>query len=106
PVAAGEIAGIERYTRFIHGGGSMRYDDKAFNERLSFADSTFFDLFDFPLVAGNAKSFKEKNSIFLTEAFAKKYFGNDDPIGKTVTLNFVNNYEMEATVGGVLRRIP
>ncbi|MBL0742343.1 ABC transporter permease [Chryseolinea lacunae] len=106
PVAAGEIAGIERYTRFIHGGGSMRYGDNAFNEGLSFADSTFLDLFDFPLVAGNAKSFKEKNSIFLTEEVAKKYFGNEDPIGKMLTLNFVNNYEMEAMVGGVFKDIP
>jgi len=106
PVAAGEIAGIERYTRFIHGGGSMRYGDKTFNEGLSFADSTFFDLFDFPLLEGSAKSFKEKNSIFLTEAVAKKYFGNEDPIGKTMTLSFVNNYEIDATVGGVLKKIP
>lgn len=106
PVAAGEIAGIERYTRFIHGNGSMRYGDKSFNEGLSFADSTFFDLFDFPLVTGSTKSFKEKNSIFLTEELAKKYFGSQDPVGKSVTLTFVNNYEIDATVGGVLKKIP
>jgi len=106
PVASGEIAGIERYTRFIHGGGSMRYGDKAFNEGLSFADSTFLDLFDFPLASGSAKSFKEKNSIFLTEEVAKKYFGNEDPVGKSVTLGFINNYEIDAIVGGVFRKIP
>jgi len=106
PVAAGEIAGIERYTRFIYGDGSMRYGDNAFNEGLSFADSSFFDLFDFPLVSGSAKSFKEKNSIFLTEELAKKYFGSEDPVGKTLTLNFINNYQMDAIVGGVFKKIP
>jgi putative ABC transport system permease protein len=106
PFAASEIAGVERYTRFIYNGGYMRHGDNAFSEGISFADSTFFDMFDFPLVAGSHKSFKNKHSIFLSEAYAKKYFGEEDPIGKIITLNFPNDYNMEATVGGVLKKIP
>lgn len=106
PLAAEEIAGIERYTRFIGDGGSMRYEDKAFNEGISFADSAFFELFDFPLVAGSHKSFKEKNSIFINEELAKKYFGDEDPVGKLMVLNFVNDNEIEVIVGGVLKKTP
>jgi len=106
PIAAEEISGIGRYTRFLYGGGSMRYGDKAFNEGLAFADSTFFDLFDFPLVAGSKKSFKEKNSIFLSEKLAKKYFGDEDPIGKIMVMNFVNEKQIDVLVGGVVKKVP
>ena len=106
PIAAEEIAGIERYTRYLYGGGSMRYGDKAFNEGIAFADSTFFDLFDYPLVAGSHKAFKDKKSIFLSEQLAKKYFGDEDPVGKMLVMNFVNETEIEVLVGGVLKKFP
>lgn len=106
PIAAEEIAGIERYARFLFGGGALRYEDKAFNEGIAYTDSTFFDMFDFPLVAGSPRSFKEKNSIFLTEELAKKYFGDEDPVGKMMVLNAVNENEIELLVGGVIKKFP
>ncbi|HMI66631.1 MAG TPA: FtsX-like permease family protein [Cyclobacteriaceae bacterium] len=105
-IAAEEIAGIGRYTRFLYGGGSMRYGDKAFNEGIAYADSTFFDLFDYPLAAGSYKSFKDKKSIFISEKLAKKYFGDEDPVGKMLVMNFVNNTEIEVLVGGVVKKFP
>ena len=74
PMAANDIAGIERYTRYVYGNGSLRYGDNAFNENLAFADSAFFTMFDFPLESGNHKFFKDKNSIFLSKELAKKIF--------------------------------
>lgn len=106
PAAAEEIAGIERYTRFVYGGGALRYEDKTFNEGIAFADSTFFDLFEYPLVTGSHRSFKEKNSIFLSEKMAKKYFGDEDPVGKLMVLNAVNDTQIELLVGGVLKKVP
>lgn len=106
PTASQEIAGIKRYTRIILGGGYMRYGDNAFSEGLSFADSTFFDMFHFPMVKGNQKSFKDKHAIIISQKLATKYFGKDDPIGKTLVLNFPNNMEVEVIVGGVIDKVP
>lgn len=106
PIAMDEISGIERYARFLYGGGALRFEDKAFNEGIAFTDSTFFDLFDYPLTVGSHKFFKEKNSIFLSEEMAKKYFGDEDPIGKLMVLNAVNDNEIELLVGGVVKRFP
>lgn len=106
PIAADEIAGIERYARFLYGGGALSYKDKAFNEGIAFTDSSFFDLFDYPLLKGSHKSFKEKNSIFLSEELAKKYFGDEDPIGKIMVLSSVNDSEIEMLVGGVMKHVP
>jgi putative ABC transport system permease protein len=106
PVAATEIAGIDRYTRYIYESGYMRYGEKAFSEGLVFADSTFFQMFDFPLEAGSHKFFQDKHSIFLTKEYAIKYFGDEDPIGKIITLNFPNEIQIDATVGGVIAKFP
>ncbi len=106
PLAASEVAGIERFTRFVRGGGSLRFEDKTWNEGLAFADSTFFDLFDYPLKFGSHKFFKDKNSIFLTEEIAKKYFGDGDPTGKLMVLSSVNESEIELLVGGVVSKFP
>ncbi|MBR0049354.1 MAG: ABC transporter permease [Prevotella sp.] len=52
------------------------------------ADSTFFQLFDFPLTLGNRQHvLKQSNAIVLSEETARLLFGSSDPIGKTVTLN-------------------
>ncbi|MBA4056355.1 MAG: hypothetical protein C0490_16695, partial [Marivirga sp.] len=106
PIAADEIPGINRYVRFLYGNGALNYGDKAFNEGIAFTDSSFFDLFDYPLLKGSHKSFKEKNTIFLSEELAKKYFGNEDPVGKIMVLSSINESEMEMLVGGVMKRIP
>lgn len=62
----------------------IRYKDKKFNEKeWIFADSTFFDIFSFKLLKGDPKTALTKpNNVVMTETGAKKYFGNEDPIGK------------------------
>jgi ABC-type antimicrobial peptide transport system permease subunit len=106
PIAASEISGIENYTRFIYGGGSLRYNDKVFNEGIAFVDSSFFEIFDYPLMSGSHRFLKDKNSIFLNEELAKKYFGDEDPVGKMLVLTSVNESEIELLVGGVIKKFP
>lgn len=78
--------------------------NKAFNEtRLFFADSTFFDVFDFELVKGNKETaLDEPNSLLLTETMAKKYFGNEDPMGKILRFQA----ERDLIVKGILPDTP
>src|SRR6476620_11142756 len=78
-------------TSLFGGASTVSYtDDKAntitFNENKIFlVDSSFLTLFSFPLIAGNAKNaLVEKDGIVLSESTAKKYFGNSNPMGKTV----------------------
>ncbi|WP_420579947.1 ABC transporter permease [Reichenbachiella sp.] len=78
--------------------------NKAFNERrMFFADSTFFDVFDFELIKGDkSTALDEPNDLLITETMAKKYFGNQDPIGKI--LRFQN--ERDLIVKGILADTP
>ncbi|WP_436517640.1 ABC transporter permease [Ekhidna sp. To15] len=78
--------------------------DKGFNEsNIFFADSTFFDVFDFELLSGNKETaLDDPNSILITRSMAKKYFTDEDPMGKT--LEFQGNQNLMVT--GVLEDAP
>lgn len=73
-------------------------------DRSLSADSAFFKVFDFKLLQGNKKTcLKEPLSIVLSKTAAKKYFGQKDPMGKTLKV-FEDGYP--ATVTGIMEDIP
>lgn len=76
--------------------------DKRFEEHLLFADENLFDVFSFYLILGDpATALRTPNSIILTEATARKYFGNENPLSKTILLA-----SQPLVVTGVMRNIP
>ncbi len=84
-----DIPEIEESTRLDgYGLAAIKYGEKAFTEeKIFYADSNFFQFFDFKLLEGDAKTaLKEPNSIVFTTGLAKKYFGNESAIGKLVTV--------------------
>ncbi|MRS02440.1 ABC transporter permease [bacterium] len=85
----GKIPEIKNYTRY-QGVDTWRiiYGEKSFfNDYLSTADSTFFEIFTFPFIKGDPHSaLKNRNSIVITESMAHKYFGDEDPIGKVLSI--------------------
>jgi putative ABC transport system permease protein len=73
-----------------------------FNESGAVAvDSTFLNLFGFEFVQGNASALNSPLGLVLTETTAKKYFGNEPAIGKTLSFN-----DRNFTVSGVLKDLP
>lgn len=85
----------------------VRYNDKMFEEHhFYYADSTFFNFFSFSLVKGNPEKVLDRpNTIVLTQEKASKYFGNKNPIGKTLNIT-VNSTDREFEVTGVIKEIP
>ncbi|MCV9388288.1 ABC transporter permease [Reichenbachiella ulvae] len=106
PMATEDISGIKRFTRYSMLGTNISFEDNAFNERVSFADSTLFEMFDFPSVQGNLSSFKDLHSIVISREMAEKYFGDENPIGKILTLNFAREVEKQMMVGAVVEDVP
>ncbi|SHK83015.1 putative ABC transport system permease protein [Reichenbachiella agariperforans] len=97
---------VDKVTRVKESGAwYIGYGDKKFNEDgVLFADSSFFDVFDFNLLAGDPKTaLVHPRSMILTESYAKKYFGNENPMGKKIT---VEQDTIFYTVTGVLADIP
>ncbi|HEY2726389.1 MAG TPA: ABC transporter permease, partial [Parafilimonas sp.] len=96
---------VEDAVRIFSDGYLVKKDEVKFQEkRTLLADSTLFNVFDFPLVEGNKKTaLIEPMSIILSQTTAKKYFGNEDPLGKHVQLT---GAAINATITGVMKDIP
>jgi putative ABC transport system permease protein len=80
-------------------------EPKKFKEEhgLAFAEPQFFEIFNFPLLEGDKKMvFNNPNAAILTENMAKKYFGSENPIGKTIWLD--NKVAFQIT--GILKNLP
>jgi len=97
-----EVVNATRITP--HGQMLFTFEDKSFNDQRGLlADPSFFEMFDFPFIQGDPSSaLTELNSIVLTQKVANKFFGDDDPLGKTITVN--NNKDF--TVTGVIDDVP
>ena len=91
---------IDRFSQTVH----FVYKDRMFfQDGLLFVDSTFFEIFSFELIRGNPKTALVKPySFVLTKSTAGKYFGQEDPIGKTIRVNDKTNY----TVTGIVADPP
>ena len=95
---------IEKATRFTwETNNLMQVEDKTFYEMGRYVDQDFVEMFSFPFLKGNmATALKDKNSIVITEKMAKKYFGDQEPLGKVLLMNTKRSF----TVTGVLKDIP
>ncbi len=76
-----------------------RGEKKYFEKNLVYADPDFFKLFSFELLRGNPETALQKSySLVITDEMAKKYFGEEDPIGKIITQNNKQDYIVTGVV--------
>lgn len=91
PLMKSDFPEINNYVRIFKTEKSvigLPGQQKFYENDLLYADSTFLDVFSFGLIKGNRKeALSQPNSIILTRSIAEKYFGNEDPIGKTLEIN-------------------
>ena len=104
-----ELPEVECITRFTSNGGRrnlFEYGDKRFYElNVLRVDSSFFRVFDFGFVRGSKeRPFNGIQSMLLTETAARKYFGDENPVGKIIRTNINNQTDFE--VAGVLEDVP
>lgn len=105
PTFAQELPEVSNFFRFRNRGSYLiNYQNDTYKEEnITFADSTFFQFFSIPLIEGSIENaLKAPNSIVMTEKMAKKYFGVDEAIGKTVKLDNRADYK----VTGVMKDMP
>jgi putative ABC transport system permease protein len=104
PDMKSEFPEVARYARMGQRGGVFSNADIFFKEdNIYHASEDFFMMFGFPLIEGvDSLVLKRPNTIVLSESTAKKYFGQENPIGKTLRRNGEVDYE----VTGVFKDIP
>lgn len=105
PVFTQDFPEVAAFFRFRERGSYLiNYQADTYKEEnIIFADSTFFQFFSIPLVEGNPRTvLTQPNSIVMSETMAKKYFGIQEAIGKTVKLDNRADY----TVTGIMEEMP
>jgi len=82
---------------------TFRHKDQLIDEEILFVDPEFLDIFTFPLRSGNQnQALNEPYSIVISDEIAHKYFGEEDPMGKTMELNDGR----QLTITGILKEMP
>lgn len=96
---------IKAATRILPTQDFVKFNNSQFKEEhLAYVDSGFLSLFSIPLIAGNeVNSLTAPYSIVITRDFAKKYFGNEDCLGKTLLLGITND---SYKVTGIIDKVP
>ncbi len=85
---------IKRTVRFTSDEAVVTVGEKSFAEPVSFTDPGFFSLFSFALVQGSPTSaLAQRNSVVLTTDLARKYFGTQNPLGKSLKISLFGNEE-------------
>ncbi len=105
PVLQAGFKEIEQVAR-IYGPGNviLKVDDTSFSEeRFFFAEPAIFDILNIPLLRGDSKTvLNEKGSLILSQSMARKYFGDEDPVGKSLTADS----RLPFQVTGVMTDVP
>ena len=107
PLLQADFPEIQRFARMLPTIGTwiMKHEDRIFYEKnVYWANKELFDVFTFPLVRGDPGSALEAPyTVVISEDTARRYFGDEDPMGKTI---IADNGYMLLTVTGVMRNIP
>ena len=100
-----EFPEVDKFCRFAVGSTLFRRGDIKFQEdKTGFADSTFFEVFDYPLLRGDpATVLNKSHSVVLSESAAKKYFGKENPMGQTLLWTGGNQV---IQVTGIMKDMP
>lgn len=106
PALKADLAEVQYATRYnADYDGTFRFADKVFTEKATYVDADFFRMFSFRILKGNPDQlFKSRSEVVLTPEVAHRYFGDDDPLGKTI--EFENEGKRLFTVSAIIEAPP
>lgn len=77
-----------------------------FNRRVTYADPNFLEMFTLPMVSGNKQGILDLNNVLISEEMATALYGDEEAVGKPITVYNDDNKEFTYTVAGVFEDIP
>ncbi len=100
------IPAIERSARLIRTSSPVKEGEDIFPTEISYTDPEFLDIFTFPIVAGDKKSIENQANVLISSTMASRLFGNEYPVGKTLSIVNDKDREFTYTVGAVFADLP
>jgi putative ABC transport system permease protein len=103
PTWKNDLPEIRLIANIRNWGVVFQKNEQLFDENVLFADPEFLEIFTFPLMSGNKKTaLVNPFSLLITKSMAEKYFGKENPVGKTI----LTSDEREYMITGVMQNIP
>lgn len=98
-----DFPGIEKAAHYFDSEEWIRIGNKKFYEDVYYANEDIFEVFSIDFIKGGKQNaFSNIHSIYLSKSAAEKYFGNNDPIGKTINIGYKRDY----VVAGIIKDLP
>ena len=108
PLLENDFPEIIHAVRIIRVGGLLVGKDTAFYEesRFFFAEEDLFKVFSFDMITGDPETaLRDPFSVVITDQMAERYFGTEDPIGKSVTIQ-ASSQKADMKVTGIIKPLP
>ncbi len=84
-----EVPELEHVLRWTSTPASITYDGNVYDTGVRFTEASFFDMFSFKLLQGSREqALAQLNTVVIDEQTATKLFGDEDPLGKVISVNF------------------
>jgi putative ABC transport system permease protein len=98
---------VEDGVRLIRFDASVRKDEGALAQTVTFVDGSFFNIFDLPFLHGSKESsFNKPYDLIITEDMANRYFGKTDVLGEVMTVCCLGEEPSLVPVSGVIKNLP
>ncbi len=106
PLLEQDLTGVEKITRYRSSYSPIKRGERIFNKRVGFADPNFGEVFDLEIVRGNKDALKEKGNVLISDNIAEVFFGEEDPIGKVISIVNDKNEEITFIVAAIYKTFP
>lgn len=101
-----EVPGVQRITRYLSGGPSVIIGDNTHRVSAIWTDPDFLKMFSFPVLLGDQETMlSDRSSVVISQETAKRFFGDENPIGKTMELPD-NGANKPVVITAVLKTYP
>lgn len=102
PLIETDLVEVQAVARTIIREFLVSIEDNNYYESIRFVDPELLEIFNLEFVQGDTSALNGSNSIIITETIANKYFGDENPIGKSITLD----HEHDLTVAALIKDVP
>lgn len=106
PLLNQDLSGVDEIARYRNSYSPIKYGENIFNKRVGYADPNFGEIFDLNVIRGNQDALKEKGNILISQRIAEIFFGDQDPLGKVISVFNDKDEETTFVIAGVYKDLP
>lgn len=101
-----DIPGIEKAARLMRTRSPVKLNDNLFQSQISFVDPEFLQIFTFSATTGDMESILSQANVLISQSMAERLFGDENPLGKSISIINDSGTDFSYTVTAVFRDLP